>query len=50
MKKERSFNEAAGLGKEADRIPEFMKIEPLPPHNHVFDIADSTLDSVHGEM
>jgi aldehyde:ferredoxin oxidoreductase len=50
MKKERAFNEAAGLGKEADRIPEFMKIEPLPPHNHVFDIPDSTLDSVHGEM
>lgn len=50
MKKERAFNEAAGIGKETDRIPEFMKIEPLPPHNHVFDIPDGALDSVHGEM
>ena len=29
LKKERLFNEAAGIGKEADRMPEFMKIEPL---------------------
>ncbi|MDD5475285.1 MAG: aldehyde ferredoxin oxidoreductase C-terminal domain-containing protein [Syntrophales bacterium] len=50
MKKERAFNEAAGIGKAADRLPEFMKTEPLPPHNQVFDISDSDLDSVHGEM
>jgi aldehyde:ferredoxin oxidoreductase len=50
LKKERAFNEAAGLGKEADRIPEFMKIEQLPPHNHVFDVPEKALDSVYGEM
>jgi aldehyde:ferredoxin oxidoreductase len=50
LKKERAFNEAAGLSKEADRLPEFMKIEPLPPHNNVFDIPDSALDSVYGEL
>jgi aldehyde:ferredoxin oxidoreductase len=50
LKKERAFNEAAGLGKLADRIPEFMKIEPLPPHNQVFDIPDEALDSVYGEL
>jgi aldehyde:ferredoxin oxidoreductase len=50
LKKERAFNEAAGLGKEADRLPEFMTYEPLPPHNQVFDIPDSALDSVYGEM
>lgn len=50
MRKERAFNEAAGLGSETDRLPEFMKLEPLPPHNVVFDISDSDLDSVHGEM
>lgn len=50
LKKERAFNEAAGIGKEADRIPEFMKIEPLPPHNQVFDIPDEALDSVFGEL
>ncbi|HEU0294859.1 MAG TPA: aldehyde ferredoxin oxidoreductase C-terminal domain-containing protein [Anaerolineales bacterium] len=50
LKKERAFNEAAGLGKLADRMPEFMKIEPLPPHNQVFDIPDEALDSVYGEL
>ena len=50
LKKERAFNEAAGLGKEQDRMPEFMKIEPLPPHNQVFDVPDSALDSVFGEL
>lgn len=50
LKKEHAFNEAAGIGKSADRIPEFMKREPLPPHNVVFDIPDEVLDSVFGEM
>ena len=50
LRKERAFNEAAGIGKEQDRVPEFMKYEPLPPHNQVFDVPDSALDSVYGEM
>ncbi len=50
LKVERAFNEAAGLSKEADRIPEFMKTDPLPPHNQVFDIPDSALDSVFEDM
>ncbi len=50
LRKERAFNEAAGLSKEHDRIPEFMKYEPLPPHNRVFDVSDSALDSVFGEL
>jgi aldehyde:ferredoxin oxidoreductase len=50
LKKERAFNEAAGIGKAADRIPEFMKIEPLPPHNQVFDIPDDALDSVYAQL
>ncbi len=50
LKLERAFNEAAGIGKEADRPPEFMKTEPLPPHNQVFDVPDSALDSVYGEL
>ena len=28
-------------------IPEFMKLEPLPPHNQVFDVPDEVLDSVY---
>jgi aldehyde:ferredoxin oxidoreductase len=50
LKIERKFNEAAGISKEADRMPEFMKSEPLPPHNNIFDISDETLDSVFGEL
>lgn len=50
LKKERAFNEAAGIAKTQDRMPEFMKTEPLPPHNQVFDVPDSALDSVFGEM
>jgi len=50
LKKERAFNEAAGIGKAADRVPEFMKYEPLPPHNQVFDVPDSALDSVYAEL
>ncbi len=50
LRLERKFNEAAGLSKEADRIPEFMHFELLPPHNVVFEIDDKTLDSVYGEL
>ena len=50
LKVERKFNEAAGIGKEADRIPEFMHTEPLPPHGQVFDVSDEALDSVYGDL
>ena len=50
LKKERAFNEAAGIGKQADRIPEFMRLEPLPPHNQTFDIPEEALDSVYKKL
>jgi aldehyde:ferredoxin oxidoreductase len=50
MRKERAFNEKAGFTKAHDRVPEFMKYEPLPPHNTVFDVPDEVLDSVYGEL
>ena len=50
LKTERKFNEAAGISKNADRLPEFMRTEPLPPHNQVFDVSDAALDSVYGEL
>ena len=50
LRKERAFNEAAGFTKAHDRVPEFMKYEPLPPHNGVWDVPDSALDSVYAEM
>ena len=50
LKMERAFNEAAGFTKMDDRLPEFMRKEPLPPHNVVFDVPDSALDSVYAEL
>jgi aldehyde:ferredoxin oxidoreductase len=50
LRKERAFNEAAGFGPAHDRLPEFMKLEPLPPHNQVFDVPDEELDAVYGEL
>jgi aldehyde:ferredoxin oxidoreductase len=50
LKKERAFNEAAGLTRADDRVPEFMKYEPLPPHNQVFDVPDEVLDDVYGKL
>ncbi|MCE7736600.1 MAG: hypothetical protein GPJ54_17085 [Candidatus Heimdallarchaeota archaeon] len=36
-----------GMTNAHDRLPEFMKKEPLPPHNVVFDVTDEELDAVH---
>jgi len=46
LKLEREFNLAAGLGPEDDRIPKWMTIEPVPPHNSVFDVPEEELDKV----
>jgi aldehyde:ferredoxin oxidoreductase len=48
LKTERAFNAAAGFTRAHDRVPEFMKYEPLPPHNTTFDVSDEDLDRVHG--
>jgi len=45
---ELDFNRKAGFTKADDRLPEFMTREPLPPHNVVWDIADSEIDKVFG--
>ena len=45
LKTERAFNEAAGLTKKDDRLPEFFS-EPVPPHNATWDFTGEELDSV----
>jgi len=45
LKTERGFNMAAGFTSEDDRLPEFFRDEPIAPHNVVWDIDNSTLDS-----
>ena len=46
LKKERDFNAAAGFTSKHDRLPDFFKKEPLPPHNITFKVTDKDLDSV----
>lgn len=50
LTREREFNEAAGFTAAADRLPEFMKYEALPPHNLVWDVSDEELDAVFGRL
>ncbi|GAG55782.1 unnamed protein product, partial [marine sediment metagenome] len=47
--KERAFNKAAGFTSAHDRVPEFMNIEKLPPHNVTFGVSEEILDSVFKE-
>lgn len=44
------FNRRAGLGPETDRLPEWMREVPLPPHNAVFDVPAEELDRIWAEV
>jgi aldehyde:ferredoxin oxidoreductase len=46
LKAERDFNIKAGLTNAHDRLPDFFKKEPLPPHNVTFMVKDEELDTV----
>lgn len=50
LRDELEFNRRAGITRNDYRIPEYMKEEPLPPHNAVFEIPDSALDSVFDNL
>jgi aldehyde:ferredoxin oxidoreductase len=43
---EREFNRRAGFTAADDRMPEWMREEPLPPHNAVYDVPDADLDGI----
>jgi aldehyde:ferredoxin oxidoreductase len=47
LKCERDFNFRAGFTEKDDRLPEYFKKEPLPPHNVTFQVSDEDLDLVH---
>ncbi len=38
LQAEREFNRQTGLNESREDVPEFMRREPLPPHNTVFDV------------
>ncbi|OGR19574.1 MAG: aldehyde ferredoxin oxidoreductase [Desulfobacterales bacterium GWB2_56_26] len=45
LRTERAFNTAAGFTSADDRLPEFFYLEPLPPHNVVFDFTGKEIDT-----
>jgi len=46
LRQERTFNINAGIGKEADRLPDWLRKYPLPPTNAVFDVAQKEIDGI----
>jgi len=44
LKTEKAFNLKAGLTNADDRLPEFMRYEPLPPHNTAWDFTGKEID------
>ena len=46
LRNEIEFNRRSGITAADHRIPEFMREEPLAPHNATFDVPDSELDAV----
>jgi aldehyde:ferredoxin oxidoreductase len=46
LRTELEFNRRAGITSADYRIPEYMRREPLPPHNVTFDVPDSELDTI----
>jgi aldehyde:ferredoxin oxidoreductase len=43
---EGKFNRMAGVSDELCDVPEFMRTEPLPPHDSVFDIPKEDMDKI----
>ena len=43
---ERRFNDSAGVPDRLTDVPEFMRTEPLPPHNTVYDISLETMQQI----
>jgi aldehyde:ferredoxin oxidoreductase len=50
LRAERDFNRRAGFSDADDRLPEFFRTEPLPPHDAVFDVTDEELQKTHAGL
>jgi aldehyde:ferredoxin oxidoreductase len=50
LRTELEFNHRAGITAADHRIPEYMREEPLAPHNATFDVPDSELDTVFNTL
>ena len=45
LKTEHAFNKAAGFTNLDDRLPEFFELEPVAPHNTVWDFTGEEIDT-----
>lgn len=46
LRQEIEFNKKAGITLEGNRLPEWLREEPLPPTNAVFDVPQEDIDKV----
>ncbi len=46
LRAEREFNRLAGRSDDQCDLPEFMRSEPLPPHNSVFDVPKTDMNNI----
>ena len=46
LRQERAFNIKAGIGPETDGLPDWMKTDPLPPTDAVFDVRQEEIDQL----
>jgi len=46
LREERAFNIKAGIGPSTDGFPDWMRTEPLPPTNAVFDVPQEKIDEL----
>jgi aldehyde:ferredoxin oxidoreductase len=46
LREERAFNIKAGIGPSADRLPDWMRTEVLPPTNAVFDVPQEEINEL----
>ncbi len=46
LRQERAFNIKAGIGPEADGLPDWMRTDPLPPTGAVFDVPQEEMDQL----
>lgn len=46
LRVERAFNKNAGFAEGSDDLPDFFRLEKLPPHNTVFDVPKEELNKV----
>jgi len=50
IKDELAFNHSAGWTDVHNILPEFLRMENLPPHNEVFDISQDEIDAIFEDV